>query len=167
MQAKYVTKEAERGVSQSDIAFGLAKLAYRNGSIDDISAYVLSLDSKMQDRSFSHEVHIPSSNRGTLLSERIHSEPILAPHTPAQHKSFEGSTFSPPSHGHSDNAPCTRISGMHQHQHPQNSLLALHLSQGTIRMVTTSCVQAMRRSRPHLPGGSQWHGAVFSWEPVQ
>lgn len=105
--ASFVTKEAHKGVSQCEIAFSLAKMAYRNGSTDDISAYVLSLGSKeRQMLSDDAQVSVPCSNGGT-----VHSEPALAPQTPAQHKSLDGSIFTPQSNGHLDEAPTTDPKG--------------------------------------------------------
>lgn len=113
MQASFVTKEAHKGVSQCEIAFSLAKMAYRNGSTDDISAYVLSLGLKERQRlSDDAQVPAPCSNGGT-----VHGEPVLAPQTPAQHKSLDGSIFTPQINGHLDEAPSTDLKGMHQHQH--------------------------------------------------
>lgn len=123
MQASFVTKEAHKGVSQCDIAFALAKMAYRNGSTDDISAYVLSLDVKGRETLVADtQVNAPCSNGSTL-----HAEPVLAPQTPAQHKSLDGTIFTPQSNGHLDEAQYTHIPGMHQHyMHKMRTSTAPH-----------------------------------------
>lgn len=112
LQARLVTKEAQNGMSHCDIAFALAKMAYRNGSTDDISAYVLSLDVKGQGKLFEHaQVNVPC-NGATLLAD-----PVLAPQTPAQYKLVDGHIFRPSSHDNLDETSCTPVSGMHQHQY--------------------------------------------------
>jgi hypothetical protein len=112
VQARFVMKESRNGMSHCDIAFALAKMAYRNGSTDDISAYVCSLDSQGQGEQSGHaQVNIPCSNGSTL-----HLEPhIDSPHTPALHKSLEGTIFK--SSSPLDEAQCTPLPGMHQNRH--------------------------------------------------
>jgi hypothetical protein len=112
VQARFVMKEARNGMSHFDIAFALAKMAYRNGSTDDISAYVLSLESQRQGEQLGHaQVNVPCSNGSTL-----HLEPhIDSPHTPALHKSLEGTVFRPSSL--LDETRCTHLPGMHQNRY--------------------------------------------------
>jgi hypothetical protein len=88
VQGRYVTKEAQKGTSPGDMAFSLAKMAYRNGSLDDISVYVLPLDTE-QRRDAEHGEGSILGNSGTQ------PEPLLAPETPAQRNSSEAPTLSP------------------------------------------------------------------------
>lgn len=95
VQGRTVTKEAQRGTSPCDIAFALAKMAYRNGSTDDISVYVLPLDSRQRttvDTEHTDGVALSNCGSGTPV------EPLLAPETPAQRCSSEGPTLSPLGH---------------------------------------------------------------------
>jgi serine/threonine protein phosphatase PrpC len=119
-QARFVTKEALNGTSHCDIAFALAKMAYRNGSTDDISAYVLSLDSQGQVQQLGRaQVNVPSSNGST-----VHLEPhVDSPHTPALHKSPEDTVFRPSSL--LDETQCTPMPGVHQNRNYSPCLASL------------------------------------------
>lgn len=132
MQARLVTKEAKKGLSHCDIAFALAKMAYRNGSTDDISAYVLSLDNRERVRTLEHaQVTIPRSNGGALHSETsngatVHSE-LIAPQTPAQHTGPEGPIFRPSSHRLLDATDCNDTAGMRQHTNTAKRTNCIHV----------------------------------------
>jgi hypothetical protein len=111
MQAAIVMKGYRRGMSQGDIALALAKEAYKYGSSDDISAYILCLDAKWRARQLvisPTQVTSPGSNGAV-------QESILAPQTPQQ-TSLGGPIFRPPSCMTLESKPSVHLPGTHQHQ---------------------------------------------------
>lgn len=97
-----MTREESNGSSHCDKAFALAKIAYRNGSTDDISAYVLSLSFKAQ----GHAV-VDADNQVN------HAEPSMAPQTPSNGCVPEGPLFRPMSDGTRDEVPNIDLEGTH------------------------------------------------------
>lgn len=166
LQARFVTREANNGMSQCDIAFALAKMAYRNGSTDEISAYVLSLDSKGQERPIDHtQVNVPCSN-----GDMFHAEPILAPQTPAQYNTLEGPIFKPVSNGSLDEKACTHIQGMHQHEQRSVHTQFTHIVASASRMLATTCHHlssacADAGDRHTSSAASWWH--VLPWHSIK
>ena len=88
MQARIVTREASlEGKPNSAIALSLAKMAIRNGSKDDVSAYVLTLDDRWQGSAENADVSTADkyvlSNSSAALSP-AQSEQEMAPVTPVK-----------------------------------------------------------------------------------